>query len=111
MEALLDEGYLVTPASTLSGALLAMERAGDGQLPDAVVLDTQDGHDLVAKVRSSERYANVALVTLSFSFDPPSHADVDVRRPFRLDDLLEAVREALRLHGVPYGQVPLHPGA
>ncbi len=95
VDALLDEGYVVTPAPTAAAAMVAIATAGDDQLPDAVVVDAQDGAGLVAQLRQQPRFAGIASVTLSFAFDPPSGADADVRRPFRLEDLLDAVRLAL----------------
>jgi DNA-binding response OmpR family regulator len=111
VEALLDEGYVVTPTATLGAALLAMSSAGDEQLPDAVVFDTQDGSELLTEIRRERRYAKIALVTLSFAFDPLSDADADVRRPFRLDDLLTAVRGALQRRGFPMSDRSPRPGA
>lgn len=95
VDALLDEGYVVTPAPTAAAALSAIATAGDDQLPDAVVVDAQDGAGLVSQLRRQPRLAGIASVTLSCAFDPPSEADADVRRPFRLEELLEAVRVAL----------------
>jgi hypothetical protein len=108
VEALLDEGYVVTPAPTVGAGALAVRTAGDDQLPDVLVVDAQDGGDLVAELRASPRYAGVGVVSLRFPFDPRVQSDVDVRRPFRLDDLLGAVRTALdrRQSGAPE---PLHP--
>ncbi len=109
VEALLDEGYVVTPAPTSAVALVAMNTAGDEQLPDAVVVDAQDGAALVAEMRRDARYGGIAVVTLSFAFDPPSDADADVRRPFRLEDLLRAVQSALERRRARSSDLPAHP--
>jgi hypothetical protein len=53
----------------------------------------------------------MALVTLSFGLDPVAQADVDVHRPFRLEDLLQAVRVALERHGFPLDDGSSHAGA
>ena len=95
VEALLDEDYMVTPAPNVEAARQAIRSAADAQLPDVMVVDASDGRDLLAAVRSDPRCLHVALVTLSFRFDPPSDADVDLRRPFRLDQFLAAVHGAL----------------
>ena len=95
VEALLDEGHIVTPARTVEAALVAIRTAGDSQLPDAIVVDAQGGRDLVNSVRADPRCHHVAIVSLSFAFDPATDADVDVRRPFRLDEFLAAVARAL----------------
>jgi DNA-binding response OmpR family regulator len=95
VEALRDEGHVVTPAPTVEAARQAIRSASDTNLPDVVVVDACDGRDLLDAVRSDPRCQHMALVTLSFRFDPPSDADVDVRRPFRLDDFLAAVHTAL----------------
>ncbi len=94
VEALLDEGYVVTPAPTVEDARQAIRTAADSQLPDVVVVDAGDGRDLIAALRSDPRTSHVATVALSFRFDPPTAADVEVRRPFRLDDFLAAVHRA-----------------
>lgn len=98
VEALLDEDYVVTPAPNVEAARLAIRSAGDAQLPNVVVVDACDGRDLLQLIRADPRCANVGLVTLSFRFDPPTDADVDVRRPFRLDDFLAAVHVAAERH-------------
>jgi DNA-binding response OmpR family regulator len=95
VEALLDEDYIVTPVQTVESARRAIRAADDAKLPDVVVVDASQGRDLIDAVRTDPRCRHVALVTLSFRFDPPSDADVDVRRPFRLDEFLDAVHVAL----------------
>jgi DNA-binding response OmpR family regulator len=102
-EALLYEGYLVTPAATGSAALEALQGAADDQLPDAVVMDAQDGRDVAAVVAREPRYAEVRVVALRFPLDPPCPADVAVQRPFRLDALLAAVSAALSRPRPPAG--------
>lgn len=110
VEALLDEGYVVTPAPSAQAALAAVQSAAPAQLPDVLVVDACDGRDLLAVIRADARYRGVAVVTLSFRFDPPSDADVDVRRPFRLEDFLAGVRRAADLHGPPGDAAPGRPG-
>ncbi len=99
VEALLFDGHVVTPARTAAAALSTLAGASDAQIPDAVVLDAQDGRPVLAELRAQPRYAQVAVITLSFAFDPPTDADADVRRPFRLEAFLGAVRDALRRRG------------
>ncbi len=99
VEALLYEGYLVTPAASAGPALEVVRGAGDAQLPDAVVVDAVDGAQLAAEVRRDPRLAGTAVVVLRFPFQRPVECDAEVRRPFRLDDLLAAVDRALRAHG------------
>jgi CheY-like chemotaxis protein len=99
VEALLDEEYMVTPAATAESAELALRTAADGQLPDVLVTDASSGRDLIDRLRADPRTSPVAVVTLSFRFDPPSAADVDLRRPFRLDQFLGAIEAARERHG------------
>jgi CheY-like chemotaxis protein len=107
VEALLYEGYLVTPCATGSSALATVREASDAQLPDAVLLDAVDGAELAAELRRNARYAQVAVVVLRFAFQPPIECDADVRRPFRLDDLLDAVARALQLRGSSRDRSPV----
>jgi two-component system OmpR family response regulator len=109
VEALLDEGYVVTPAPSAAAGLLAVRTAGDDQLPDVAVVDAQDGGDLVRELRAQPRFSGIGVVSLRFPFDPRVESDVDVRRPFRLDDLLAGVRAALDRRQRSVEEAPQHP--
>jgi len=108
VEGLLYEGYLVTPAPSAAAARLALRTASPAQLPQVVVLDADDDGELLAELRADPSLAGIAVVNVSFGLDSMSSADVDVRRPFRLDDLLTAVRRALDQRELSPGAPPDH---
>ena len=110
VEALLYEGYLVTPAPTAGAALEVLRGAADAQLPEAVVVDAQDGPEVLAELRRSPRHAGVAVVALRFGFEAGCGGDVELLRPFRLDQLLAAVAAALERRGAARAGPPGHPG-
>jgi len=108
VEALLYEGYLVTPAPSAAAAQLALRTASPGQLPQVVVLDAEDDGELLAELRADARFAGIGVVNVSFGLGSVVPADVDVRRPFRLADLLAAVRCALEGRERSPGAAPEH---
>lgn len=89
------EGYRVFDAATLADARQVLEV----EPVDVVLLDLHvggdDGWTLADELRDRDAGVRVALLTGSVEISPVDAARVDavLRKPFALDDLVDAVRE------------------
>jgi CheY-like chemotaxis protein len=99
-DVLLGDGYVVTPVANRGAALGVLAAAGPDQLPEVCVIDPHDDGAVLEELHSKpDRYARVAVVTLSFGMDPQPQADVEVRRPYTVLDLERSITAALTKKG------------
>ncbi len=102
-DALIDEGYVVVTAGTLSGARTALERAQPSALILDLTLPDSFGADLLAEL--AERDDAPPTVILSLFHLAPMIADrYDlelVRKPFEIDALVTAVKRSVERHRRP----------
>lgn len=100
MAALLeDEGYRVVPAANGEEGLAALRAAAD---PCLVLLDlwmpVMNGWQMLEAMRDDEALAHVPVVVISAAGDltPPKGAAAFLRKPIRLETLLESVDQFRR---------------
>lgn len=93
-EALSYEGHEVVTASDGAEALALLER---GPAPDAVLLDLMmpvlDGWGFVERQRAEPRWADIPVIVLTAmgTLPRPIPAKALLHKPFRLDELLDAL--------------------
>lgn len=96
-ELLTDEGYAVSTARDVSGALTANAKAPADVIILDLLLPDQDGSVFVERYRASG--GGAPIVVLSASRDAPRQAasfgSPLVSKPFDVRDLLETVRRAV----------------
>ena len=103
-------GYQVDVAGTLAEAEAKEPGGYDAVLVDAQ-LDGESGIDLVERLRSKDRAAAARCVLISGGIpDRLPEGTVYLAKPFRIEDLLEAVREAGRPRSGPWPLVGPDPG-
>ena len=90
--ALEDNGYRVNTARDGIDALAQVSR----ELPDVVLTDLMmprlDGWEFCRRLRSEAETRNVPLIGMSAVEARQAPLDVFLRKPFELDDLLDAIR-------------------
>jgi two-component system chemotaxis response regulator CheY len=107
-EALAYEGHEVSTASDGAEALALLER---GLAPDAVLLDLMmpvlDGWGFVERQQAEPRWADIPVVVLTAmgTLPRPIAARALLHKPFRLEELLEALPGA----AAPGGRKAAHP--
>ncbi len=97
-------GVVVVEAANEFGMINMMEEYG--KCVDLVIMDltlkTENGFDLITKLKSSEKYKDIPVLVLSERADKDSvlkakELDVSgyIRKPIQKDELLERVRNVL----------------
>ena len=100
VETLREAGFRVEQVGNGAEALAHMRR----QPPDVIVLDlmmpVMDGAGFTTLLRLNPSYADVPIVVVSATYDAPDAASrlgaiACIRKPFLLEDLVDAVKAAL----------------
>jgi CheY-like chemotaxis protein len=98
-EILEDDGYLVLTARSGAEALARMRGIfGPAIAIIDLIMPGMDGWQLIEEMRADERLARLPIVVITGRGDEPvpAGADLLLRKPYAIDELLSAVRELCR---------------